>query len=144
MKYACNYAIIRFLPFVETGEFANIGVVLFCPEAKFFDFKLMSEGKKLTAFFEPLDDRIYKSAKKDFEKTLVMFTEMMKHTFEQNIEQTQRLFGELVRPREVLIRFDTPRTVLTDNPGKSLEQLFDFYVGKDFVSPNYAEKVLEA
>jgi hypothetical protein len=143
MKYACNYAIIRFIPFVETGEFANIGVVLFCPEAKFFDFKLMSKGKKLTAFFEPLDDKIYKSAKKDFEKTLVTFTEMMRHTFEQNVEQTQLLFGELVRPREVLIRFDTPRAVLTDNLGKTLEQLFDFYVGKDFVTPDYAEKALE-
>lgn len=31
MKTACHYAIARFMPFIETGEFANVGVVLFSP-----------------------------------------------------------------------------------------------------------------
>ncbi|HVK54151.1 MAG TPA: DUF3037 domain-containing protein, partial [Burkholderiales bacterium] len=34
MNIACHYAIVRFLPFVETGEFANVGVVLFSPNAR--------------------------------------------------------------------------------------------------------------
>ncbi|WP_122365762.1 DUF3037 domain-containing protein, partial [Pseudomonas syringae group genomosp. 3] len=25
MKYICNYSILRFLPYPETGEFVNIG-----------------------------------------------------------------------------------------------------------------------
>ncbi len=32
-KVACNYAIIRFLPYPETEEFVNVGVVLACPSA---------------------------------------------------------------------------------------------------------------
>jgi hypothetical protein len=27
----CKYSIIRFLPYTETGEFANIGIVLYVP-----------------------------------------------------------------------------------------------------------------
>ena len=143
MKYACNYAIVKFLPFVETGEFANIGVVLFCPEAKFFDFKLMHRGRKRTAFFDPLESKVFTNTKKDFQKTLNAFKELLIYEFSENLDQTRILFDELVRPREVLIRFDIPRTILTDNPIETLEQLYSFYVGRDFVTPTYAEKALE-
>jgi len=27
-KFACQYAIVRFLPYLETGEFANVGIVM--------------------------------------------------------------------------------------------------------------------
>ncbi|WP_413913220.1 DUF3037 domain-containing protein [Candidatus Skiveiella danica] len=29
------------MPFVETGEFANVGVVMFAPTARYFGFKLL-------------------------------------------------------------------------------------------------------
>ena len=32
---ACLYAIVRFCPFIETEEFANVGVILIAPDAKF-------------------------------------------------------------------------------------------------------------
>ena len=31
MKYACLYSIVRFAPFAETEEFANVGIVLTAP-----------------------------------------------------------------------------------------------------------------
>lgn len=34
-KFACQYAIDRFLPYMETGEFANVGIVMLCPDAGF-------------------------------------------------------------------------------------------------------------
>lgn len=33
MTTACHDAIARFMPFVETGEFANVGVLLFALDA---------------------------------------------------------------------------------------------------------------
>ena len=35
-----NYHVVRFLPYPETGEFVNVGVILFCPQLGFFDFKI--------------------------------------------------------------------------------------------------------
>jgi hypothetical protein len=35
---ACTYAALRFLPYRETCEFANVGVVVCAPEAGFFGF----------------------------------------------------------------------------------------------------------
>ena len=33
------YSIVRFMLFVETGEFANVGVIMIAPEQRHFDFK---------------------------------------------------------------------------------------------------------
>ena len=41
-KKAYQYAIVRFSPFVETEEFANVGVVMICPAEGKFLFKLQN------------------------------------------------------------------------------------------------------
>ena len=53
-KVACQYALLRFRPFVETGEFANVGVVLLAPEARFFGFRLLKRYGRITQFFHQL------------------------------------------------------------------------------------------
>ncbi len=52
-KLACRYAILRFLPYTETGEFANVGVVLACPATGYFGFKLETRRYAFTALIHP-------------------------------------------------------------------------------------------
>ncbi|MGM0927683.1 MAG: DUF3037 domain-containing protein [Pseudomonadota bacterium] len=33
-RIACQYVILRFMPYVETGEFANVGVVMIPPHSR--------------------------------------------------------------------------------------------------------------
>ena len=66
MKYACQYAIVRFLPYAETGEFANVGIVLTCPQTGYFDFKLLKRVSRISAFFEELDASIFRNVRKTF------------------------------------------------------------------------------
>jgi hypothetical protein len=33
-EVACNCAIARFRPYSKTGEFVNVGIVLFCPQSE--------------------------------------------------------------------------------------------------------------
>jgi len=54
-KFACQYALLRFRPFVETGEFANVGVVMLAPEARFFGYRLLKRYGRITQFFHQLD-----------------------------------------------------------------------------------------
>lgn len=143
MKYACQYAIIRFMPFVETGEFANVGIVLMCPEAGYLDFQLLNRVRRITAFFDHLEARIYREAKTDLRDELLRVKDLFTRNGFQNDKSARFLFQELVRPREVMLRFDAPRVVLTDDPEKKLEQLFGFYVERDFVTPEYIEQRLE-
>lgn len=142
MKYACQYAIARFMPFVETGEFANVGIVLMCPEIGYFNFQLLNKVRRITAFFNPLDASIYRGAKNDLRDELLRLKAQMEST-QQSGNTAKYMFQELVRPREVMLRFDDPRVVLTNNPEKKLDDLFNYYVERDFVTPDYIEQRLE-
>ncbi len=48
----CMYAIVRFAPFVDTGEFANVGIILMAPTARYFGYNLMGKRHgRVTRFF---------------------------------------------------------------------------------------------
>jgi len=144
MKYACYYAIVRFMPFVETGEFANVGIVLMCPHTGHFDFRLLNRVRRITAFFDQLEARVYREAKNDLRDELTRVKVMVNARKQREETRGLRyLFEELVRPREVILRFDRPRVVMADDPEGKIDELFNFYVQRDFVTPEYIEQRLE-
>ncbi len=145
-KYACQYAIVRFLPYLETGEFANVGIVMLCPDAGFFDFKLLlTRVRRITAFFEELDAGIYRRAIKDFKQELNRIRNWLAHQqgHTMDVELARHLFGELTRQREAMMRFDNVRVVLADDPAQQLDELFGHYVERNFATKAYQEQLLE-
>ena len=144
-KLACQYAIVRFLPYLETGEFANVGIVMLCPEAGIFQFRLMNRIRRITAFFEELDVGIYRRAAKDFKLELQRIQKWLdaQANNRMDVELARHLFAELTRPRETLMRFDGVRVVLADDPAQQFEELFGHYVERNFATKAYQEALLE-
>ena len=59
-RTACQYAIVRFMPYIETGEFANVGILLWAPKTRYLGFKLLrKKHARITQFFEELDRGLY-------------------------------------------------------------------------------------
>lgn len=150
MKFVCQYAIVRFLPYAETGEFANVGIVLVCAQTGFFDFRLLRQVRRISAFFEELDTSIFRSVKKSFNAELERIKTMLAPNMAKNEALTQvnkelfnRLFAEIVRPREAMIRFDDLRVALTDSPREKLNELFEYYVSRNFATKKYQEQLIE-
>ena len=54
-KYLFEYAVIRYVPRVERGEFMNIGVILFCNELDFLETKYTLNTEKIHAFNSDAD-----------------------------------------------------------------------------------------
>ena len=148
-KIACQYAIVRFAPYVETGEFANVGIVMIAPKQNNFIFKLETRRyARITRFFEEMDSRLYIESMKAINLELSRIQGMLKnHTFanngNQSIEFAQQLFNEAVRERESIVRFSEPRVTLTTDPKLKLDELFAYYVERNFVTKEYRETVLE-
>lgn len=145
-KYACQYAIVRFLPYLETGEFANVGVVLMCPEIGYFNFRLLTHIRRITAFFEELDVGIYRRARDDFKnefKRIQQYLAKEQITDQRSQELARHLFAELTRPREAMMRFDGMRVVLADDPAQQFDELFAHYVERNFATKAYQERLLE-
>lgn len=146
MTHVARYSIIRFLPYAETEEFANVGIVMFAPTARYFDFQLSNKWRRLSAFFDKLDRRVFAQGVADFSEELARTRDMALPSFgrgEQGQDGVQRVFDDLVRPREALFRFSSVRAVMTASPKLKLAELFDHYVEHDFATPEYQEKLIE-
>ena len=147
-----NYNVVRFLPYPETGEFVNIGVVLFCPQLGFFDFRLETgRTKRVTGFFPELERSLLRSA-------LVAFRAEAEHFKKLFCENRTRVFGfeakvgmeyyaSFTRPREGLIRFSNVRTELISDdatPEATLGKLFADVVERQFAQEReYREYVMK-
>ena len=148
-KLACQYALLRFRPFVETGEFANVGVVLLCPEGRFFGFKLLKKYGRITKFFHQLESKVYLNSKALFIEELQRVGQYMRSNALDgrkrvvDIPFAVNLFAELTRMRDAMLHFDERRIVLADDPKVKLNELFDYYVERNFVTKAYQERLLE-
>lgn len=150
MNTACHYSIVRFLPFVETGEFANVGVVVFAPGARFFGFKLLvNRHARVTNFFEQLDAKVFRMAMRTFREELERVSQLLKPLGTDrrlkalDKEGALRFWAEIVKPRETMIRFSESRVVLAEDVRGKLQELFDFYVERNFATREYQEQILE-
>ena len=141
-RFACHYAIIRFLPYPETQEFANVGVVLACPESGYFGFKLEKRRHgRITDFFTEIDGGVYRQAMSRFEDELNRIAKQVQGR-SSSADEISKLFHALVHPREAIVRFGEARVLLAEDLQQSISKLFDYYVRRDFVTHEYKEKVL--
>jgi hypothetical protein len=137
-KISCQYAIVRFQPFIETGEFANVGIVMIAAKQGFFGFELLNTRyKRVTQFFKELDSRVFRAAVQDLKDELNHIDSILKGN--NNTEFAKNIFNEIVRPRETIIRFSNPRVILVDEPKDTLTELFSFYIERNFVTKEYQE-----
>lgn len=147
----CLYSIIRFTPHVETGEFANIGIVLVAPKSEFLDFRLETKRyARITSFFDTLEPDFFRRAASAAVRELNRVRRMLPEPdFKRPrmdvgaSDQFLRVFSEITAKREGLINFSDARVVLSDDPPKSLDKLFGYYVDRNFVTLRYRETVLE-
>lgn len=141
----CNYAVVRFLPYRETGEFVNVGVVLYCREADFFDVALETQRRRrVTDFFPELDRDIFTTGRQTFYEELQRVKKLLRADDRKlNNETRTGVFQELVRPRESVFRFGEVGTVLAEDPTAKLAELFDRYVNRQFAqNREYQETVM--
>lgn len=144
-NFACRYAIVQFAPYVETGEFANVGIVFACPETGYFDFKLQTRrAARITAFFDTLSAEVYKLALKTLQAELERIQNLIKglQATPARAEHIRELLNALAQPREAIIRFNHVRPLLTPDPVAQLEKLFDYYVDHTFATPEFIEQTI--
>ena len=140
-RLACRYSVIQFLPYPETGEFANVGVLLVCEKTGLLDFRLETKRtSRYTSFFRNLDAGLYRYATKNLAEEMKRIRDLTAHGFKCD---PTKAFDSLTHPRETILRFGTPRVVLTDDPVQELDDLFEHYVRHGFAKDANYETELE-
>jgi len=136
-KQVCKYSIIRFQPYPETEEFANIGIVLFVPATKRLEFRLLDSKHhaRITNFFDSVCKPTFIQTSKVLRAEIERIKGFMGHT---DID----LYSELVREREDIIRFSGNRALFCSDPVAMVNQLFEHYVHRSFLTePGYEDKM---
>ncbi|WP_016854763.1 DUF3037 domain-containing protein [Halomonas smyrnensis] len=127
----CNYAVLRFQPYPETGEFANLGIVMLCNNGEFLQLSETRQRQRVTHFFDKLPSTVFTRARREFLQELRRVVKLG-HDHKDDPAMQRRIFQHLVEPRETMFRFSRPGTIATDDPHKALEDLFMRYVHHDF------------
>ncbi|MDI9335131.1 MAG: DUF3037 domain-containing protein [Cytophagales bacterium] len=150
MNIACHYAIVRFMPFVETGEFGNVGVVLFAPNARHFGFQLLGNRiARITHFFDQVEGQTLRNCIRNAREELQRIHDLLrglgtdKRLKHFDRENAPHLWQQILKPSESMIRFSEPRVVLAQDPQAKLKELFEYYVERNFVTKEYKEHMLD-
>lgn len=126
-QHACNYAVLRFLPYPETGEFVNVGVVAYCPEMRWAGHAGdEADAERVTRFFHGMGASAYLRQKQIMRAELDRVCALLRDTTDRKLGNN--IFLELVRQRDSVFRFGDVRTVLAHDPQKLIENLCDQYV----------------
>jgi hypothetical protein len=115
-----SYAIIRVVPRVERGECFNAGVVLFCRQREFLAVRVALDEDRLRALAPDLNadelrahlGALVKVADGDPDGGPVAA-----------LPQSER-FGWLVAPSSTVLQPSTVHTGLSDDPRRTLDELF--------------------
>lgn len=131
MKTVCHFHVIRFMPFFETGEFANIGVVMYSPSTGFFEYQLAPNNfGRIKSFFKELDNDLYKLMLESIQSEFEYIKELIAYEH----HDTTSIMNELTRPRDGMVLYSNKRSVLTNNPELALENEYALNVGRVFAS----------
>ncbi len=119
-----EYAIIRYVPKVERGEFINVGVIVFCKKKSFLDVKYELNKERLSAFSPDADLDELASYLKSWK--------MIAHGSSEGgpiaaFDLPYR-FRWLTAARSTFIQSSNIHVGLTENPHDVLEDLFTKYV----------------
>ncbi len=126
-NHICNYAVLRYLPYPETGEFVNVGVVVhdvgtgWCGHAGD-----EQDVKRVTQFFPSVTAENYLRQRQAMIAELERVCTLVQATPDQRLAKS--IFQELVRPRESVFRFGEMRTAMTDDAPALLERLSEQHV----------------
>lgn len=118
------YSLVQFCPDMSRLEAVNVGLLLFCPEARFIGAQTLHTNKRVTKLFKSVDEAALDAAKQSLEARL----RVAKADF-KSLEDLQKF----VDTRANDLRLTQPRPVKVENPEQELVKLLAELVGREAV-----------
>src|SRR4051794_24866571 len=115
-----SYAIVRVVPRLERGEQFNAGVVVFCRQREFLSVRVSLDEVRLRALAPGLSAEELRSHLEALVKVAAGDPDGGPIA---SLSQSER-FGWLVAPSSTVIQPSTVHTGLSDDPERTLSQLF--------------------
>jgi hypothetical protein len=115
-----DYAVIRIVPRVEREEFINAGVIVFCPEERFLNTRILFDEQRLRALWPEIDADLVRRHLEAYPK--ISSAEPGAGPIAQ-LGLRER-FHWLVSPRSTIIQVSPVHTGVCESPQEALDRLF--------------------
>lgn len=134
-KNIYSYRILRYFHDVASGEFINLGVILYCDELKFFRCAMKKSQKRITCFFPNAKGRGLIRYLKKLEANINgrgdhIGSALISDIFENKSESVLGLSGDFLPHDDSSLQWSKVEFGLTSNPSVTLQRLFDRYVSR--------------
>lgn len=127
-----SYSFLRYCQDREAGEFANIGVLFWCPQDRFLGFRGSHRFARLTHFFGDLDRDGYRLLVAHVERRFDQMAEEIVNglPLDSMPASARELASKVVPEDDGSLLWSSARGGLTDDPAVELKLLYDRFIGK--------------
>lgn len=127
-----SYSFLRYCQDREAGEFANIGVLFWCPQDRFLGFRGSHRFARLTHFFGDLDRDGYRLLVAHVERRFDQMAEDVANglLLDPLPASARELAAKVVPEDDGALLWSPARGGMTDDPGAELKLVYDRFIGK--------------
>ncbi|PJI87025.1 DUF3037 domain-containing protein [Sphingomonas koreensis] len=136
MKQLFFYSVIRFRPLLETGEFANVGIVALSAQSGRIKYQLAHRRfRRVTQFFDNVSASTYSETMEILKEKLVDAVDLAR----SNPDSADVLFQSVVGVRDGVITFSDVRSMVAPDLDTAVEISFDRLVRRNVDTYEYRE-----
>jgi len=142
MKIAYTFSVLRYVHDPVTREFANIGIALYAPEARYLSAVCTPHYGRLSKMFAGIDGDHFRQITRYIERELQNLGEKMQTQlpFTKPPSAIDQVLKQVLPPDDSGFQFSTFGAGHTTDPSKTLRELFDRYVEKYSGRPQYPSR----
>jgi hypothetical protein len=125
-SYTYTYCVLRYVHDVISGEFVNVGVVLYAPEARYLSALCRTTYGRLSKVFPGVHAEHFKSLMRYIQARLEEQGARVSGELPFSTPSSVMEFAQAILPRDdSSLQWSPPGSGRTNDPSKTLEQLFD-------------------
>ena len=127
MKTPYTYSVLRYVHDTTTGEFINVGVVLYSPEARYASALCRSTFGRISKTFPGMDGDVFKSQMRFVQSRIEEIGDGLKQELPLNGHPTSVMdvAHAVLPPDDSSLQWSPPGSGLSENLSQTLESLFD-------------------
>lgn len=137
MKTAYTFSVLRYVHDPVTGEFANIGVAMYAPAAKYLNALCASHYQRLSRMFEPIDGEHFRQITRFIESRIAALGQKLSSElpFKDAPRNIEELLAQVLPADDSAIQFSSAGGGFSSDLEKTLNELYLRYVERYLSKP---------
>lgn len=123
MKQPILYSFVRFIPYFETGEFVNVGLLMCEPEQRKITYRLIEQDNPRVNHFFP--NSLFPKVRETLSLELA---DLNHQQFGGSSEEMARFFHHYLDRKEGIVQYSQPAVGIVDDPQSYFDEIYSKFI----------------